>query len=95
MIAGRYYDDEEDDDVYATRESRNGGTRGDRGAIGQSSRSGSDPMEATRWDCAEHRHLCTQYCSSWWQSWRAAAFAADRVLPVDLWLTTFLLQGAH
>jgi hypothetical protein len=48
VIGGRYYDDEEDDDVYASRESRNGGTRGDRGAIGQSSRSGSDSVEATR-----------------------------------------------
>jgi hypothetical protein len=48
MAGGRYYDDDDDDDIYATRESRNGGSRGDRGAIGQSSRSESDPMEATR-----------------------------------------------
>lgn len=53
----RYYDDDEDDDIYAKRESRNGGAAsGDRGAIGQSSRSDSDPMEATRYSRAEAQH---------------------------------------
>ncbi len=43
-----HYDDEDEDDIYATREPHNGGgARGDRGAIGQSSRDG-DPVEATK-----------------------------------------------